>query len=114
MDEFKKERTEINMGILYDIQKQAEQFTLENRMVQCTEEMAELTQAFCKYQRIKSKDKTCKTKEPTVMYSITEEIADVEICLEQIKYLLGDEKQNQIEQIKQEKYKRTERRLVQE
>ena len=101
------------MGILYDIQKQAEQFTLENRMVQCMEEMAELTKVFCKYQRIKSKDKTCKTKEPTVMYGITEEIADVEICLEQIKYLLGEEKQNQIEQIKQEKYKRTEQRLAQ-
>lgn len=101
------------MGVLYDIQKQAEQFTLENRMVLCTEEMAELTKVFCKYQRIKSKDKTCTTKEPTVMYGITEEIADVEYCLEQIKYLLGEEKQKQIEEIKKEKYIRTEHRLLQ-
>ena len=101
------------MGLLYNIQKQAERFTLQNRMLQCTEEMAELSQQFCKYQRITEGDKTCKHYKPETLYNITEEIADVEYCLEQIKYLLGDKYIEQIEAIKEQKYRRTEQRLLQ-
>lgn len=71
--------------------KQAEQFGLENRMIQCTEEAGELIQALCKYQRIQQGDKTCQTDMCHAEYMITDEIADVELLLEQIKYLLGNE-----------------------
>lgn len=43
-------------------------------------------------------------------YMIAEEIADIEICMEQLKYLLGNKEK--IEQIKEEKIHRTEQRLL--
>ena len=43
-------------------------------------------------------------------YMIAEEMADIEICIEQLKYLLGNTEQ--IEQIKEEKIQRTENRLL--
>ena len=90
--------------------EQAEQFGLENRLLQCKEEAAELIQALCKYQRILQGDKTCQTDIIHAEYMIAEEMADVEICLKQLKYLLGNTEQ--IEQIKEEKIKRTEQRLL--
>lgn len=90
--------------------KQAEQFGLENRMIQCTEEAGELIQALCKYQRIQQGDKTCQTDMIHAEYMIAEEMADVEICIEQLKYLLGNER----EVIERKLYKldRTEQRLL--
>lgn len=90
--------------------EQAEQFGLENRMLQCTEEAGELIQALSKYQRILQGDKTCQTDMCHAEYMIAEEMADIEICIEQLKYLLGNSKQ--IEQIKEEKIHRTEQRLL--
>lgn len=90
--------------------EQAEQFGLENRMIQCTEEAGELIQALCKYQRIQQGDKTCQTDMIHAEYMIVEEMADIEICIEQLKYLLGNSKQ--IEQIKEEKIHRTELRIL--
>lgn len=90
--------------------KQAEQFGIENRLLQCIEECGELIQALSKYQRILQGDKTCQTDMCHAEYMITDEIADVEICIEQLKYLLGNSKQ--IEQIKEEKIHRTELRIL--
>lgn len=90
--------------------KQAEQFGIENRLLQCTEECGELIQALSKYQRILQGDKTCQIDMIHAEYMIAEEIADVEICIEQLKYLLGNTKQ--VEKIKEQKIQRTEQRLL--
>ena len=92
------------------IREQAEQFGLENRMLQCTEEAGELIPALSKYRRIKQGDKTCRTDMCHAEYMIAEEMADLEICIEQLKCLLGNTEQ--IEQIKAEKVHRTEQRLL--
>lgn len=56
-----------------EICKQAiEHFGAEKQIDMCIEEMAELTQALCKHKR-------------GLMHNVEEEIADVEIMLEQIK-----------------------------
>ena len=91
--------------------EQAEQFGLENRLLQCTEEAGELIQALSKYQRILQGDKTCQTDMIHAECMIAEEIADIEICIKQLKYLL-EITQEQIEQIKEEKVQRTEQRLL--
>ena len=91
--------------------EQAEQFGIENRMLQCCEEAGELIQALCKYQRIISGDKTCNTGIAHADYMVAEEIADIEICLEQIKHLLRNTKT--VERIKTQKIHRTEQRLLQ-
>lgn len=88
---------------------QAEQLGFSSRMFQCMEEMGELTQAFCKLIRVGNGDKTCKTKREDLIPNISEEIADVEICTEQIKYLLGIEKE--VDEWKEKKIKRTDERL---
>nr|DAP48947.1 MAG TPA: nucleoside triphosphate pyrophosphohydrolase [Caudoviricetes sp.] len=90
--------------------EQAEQFGLENRLVQCTEEAGELIQALSKYRRIQQGDKTCRTDMCHAEYMIAEEMADIEICIKQLKYMLGNTEQ--IEQIKAEKIQRTEQRLL--
>ena len=90
--------------------EQAEQFGLENRMIQCTEECGELIQALSKYQRILHGDKTCQTDMCHAEYMITDEMADVEICIEQLKYLLGNERE--VRERKLYKLDRTEQRLL--
>lgn len=89
--------------------KQAEQFGIENRLLQCTEECGELIQALSKYQRILQGDKTCQTGMCHAEYMIADEIADVELLLEQIKYLLGNERE--VIERKLYKLERTEQRL---
>lgn len=92
-----------------EIYKQAEQFGLENRMLQCTEECGELIQALSKYRRVSRNDKTCTTSSYETINSVLEEIADVEITLTQLKYLLC--KTEVVEHIKAKKIKRTKQRL---
>lgn len=92
------------------IREQAEQFGLENRMLQCTEECGELIQALCKYKRITQGDKTCNIDLIHAEYMIAEEIADIEICIEQLKYLMCNK--GEVNRIKHEKVKRTEQRLL--
>ena len=86
---------------------QAEMFGLDNRMTQATEELAELIQALCKYKRVQSGDKTVIATH--IRYNIIEEIADVEICIEQLKHLLDIN--NVVEEIKKNKIIRTEQRI---
>lgn len=66
------------------IKKIADTYGYDSQSRQCIEEMAELIQAINKYWR---KDLKCGQLEPSKL-SIIEEIADVEICLAQMKYLL--------------------------
>lgn len=84
------------MSAIGDIKKIAEHYGYECQSRQLIEEMAELTQSINKFWR---KQLDCgklqypKTKDEasflTEEYkSIVEEIADVEICLEQVKLLL--------------------------
>ena len=74
------------------------------------EECGELIQALSKYQRILQGDKTCQTDMCHAEYMITDEIADVELLLEQIKYLLGNERE--VRERKLYKLDRTEQRLL--
>lgn len=90
--------------------EQAERFGLENRMLQCMEECGELIQALSKYKRILQGDKTCKVKGQQAINMVLEEIADVEITLKQIKYLLC--KTEAVEHIKVRKVIRTEQRML--
>lgn len=56
-----------------DIKKIADHYGLNHQKIKLIEEMAELTQAICKGRDL----------------SITDEIADVEIMIEQVKYLMS-------------------------
>ena len=94
---------EYNIVERIDTRKQAEQFGIENRLLQCT-------QALSKYQRILQGDKTCQTDMCHAEYMIADEIADVELLLEQIKYLLGNERE--VRERKLYKLDRTEQRLL--
>lgn len=89
-----------------EFHKQAEKLGLDNRMMQCLEEMSELTKALCKWKRYYSSDLTLRQNIYQIRENVIEEIADTEYCLEQLKYLLGVK--GKVEQIKEEKLKRTE------
>jgi hypothetical protein len=82
-----------------DLRNIAEHYGLRVQMRQLIEEMAELTQVICKAERYDL---------DTVREHLVEEVADVEIVLEQVIYLLGD---NRIEQIRAEKIARQKRRI---
>ena len=82
-----------------DLRNIAEHYGLRVQMRQLIEEMAELTQVICKAERYDL---------DTVREHLVEEVADVEVVLEQVIYLLGD---NRIEQIRAEKIERQKRRI---
>ena len=63
------------------------------------EECAELIQAVSKFKR-------GKYDEYTIPSSLIEELADVEIMLNQIEYLLGDDVRKEIGRVKKDKIKR--------
>lgn len=98
-------------------------FGLDNRLRQASEECAELIQAVMKYQRAQENDKTLRSKamsklklspllpdnEAMILNNISEEIADVELCIEQIKYLMNTEQK--VEHIKRLKLERTKKLL---
>ena len=82
-----------------DLRNIAEHYGLRVQMRQLIEEMAELTQVICKSERYDL---------DTVREHLVEEVADVEVVLERVIYLLGD---NRIEQIRAEKIARQKRRI---
>ena len=98
-------------------------FGLDNRLRQVSEECAELIQAVMKYQRAQENDKTLRSKamsklklspllpdnETIIINNISEEIADVELCIEQIKYLMNTEQK--VDHIKRLKLERTKKLL---
>lgn len=74
------------------IKKIAEHYGIENQSIQLMEEMAELTIALNKYRRsskIEHQTISESIDEQFIIEQIIEEICDVEIVLEQIKYLLN-------------------------
>lgn len=94
-----------------DIIKQAKKFGIENRIDQTQEECAELIQALSKYKRtVVKKDKTCSVDELKARNMVTEEIADVEFCLTQIKKLMSISDM-EIEGIKSVKVTRIKKRM---
>lgn len=86
--------------MINNIHKIAEHYGFKAQSVLLIEEMSELTKAVCKYKRIieggQIPSKPIIKNE--VIENIAEEIADVEIMLEQVKYLLNipEEKLNKI------------------
>lgn len=66
-----------------DIEKIAQYYGYDNQSMQLIEEMAELTQAINHLRRIDNYEDVRSRQ------AVFEEIADVEIMLEQIKYLLN-------------------------
>lgn len=88
---------------------QADEFGLLNRLEQTEEEIGELLQAICKYKRMLNKDKTLRMPEMVVKYKIAEEIADVELCLLELKYLLQNKMT--VEEIIKDKLDRTEKEM---
>lgn len=84
----------------------ATHYGFENQSRQCVEEMAELTQAICKYKRAQGAEKRA------AMENLQEELADVEIMVRQLKALCDKEKveetikyklKRQLERIRNEK-----------
>lgn len=85
-----------------EIKQIADHYGLNNQMMQTIEEMGELTQAIVKVFRNGLDNERD---------NLIEELADVEIMIEQLDYLLGD---NQIEKIKEYKINRQLSRIAQE
>jgi len=93
---------EINMENMHDMCKQiADKYGYPSQSSQLMEECAELIQAINKYKRAKTAD-----EQHVALQHYAEEIADVEIMLDQIKYLL-DIKEDDLNDIKQYKLHRT-------
>ena len=80
-----------------------------NRKNQLIEEMSELTQALCKHQRLMC-DRTFNMSQTEVYKNILEEIADVEICLDEIKHCLSIDKDD-IRSMKEYKLRRTDGKI---
>lgn len=87
----------------------AEHYGLKAQSDLLIEETAELTKALSKFYRVFIDDYQKPSKpitEAEAIANITEEIADVEIMLEQVKYMFGIS-YDTIEDIKEKKVKRT-------
>lgn len=81
-------------------------YGVENQMIKTVEELSELSQALCKFLL-----KPYTESDRTILDNIYEEIADVEIMLEQCKMIFY-ESEDKINDYKKEKIKRLERRLM--
>ena len=76
----------------------------DKQLIVAIEELSELAKALCKYLR-------CNDNQPMDIDSIIEEIADVEIMLEQVK-LYFDITNLNVRLVKEKKLERTEARLL--
>ena len=92
----------------------ADHYGWDSQSRQCGEEMGELIQALNKYWRKELKCGKCTFDNSPVRtpneLKIIEEIADVEVCLDQLKYLLGCV--NMVEDIKDQKADRELHRII--
>ena len=95
-----------------DLKKIADHYGYEAQSSQLVEECAELIQAVNKYRRAKAGagQPLADYKITVVLDNLIEEIADVEIMLEQIKYLLQIP-EDEIEAVKLFKVNRTKERM---
>lgn len=80
--------------------KNAEYYGYKRQSQQAIEECAELIQAISKYNRLLNGEYTGKDKK--IIANLIEELADVEICIEQLKHFLeiSDTKINNIKEYK--------------
>lgn len=76
------------MVLAEEIKNIADHFGYEEQREQLVEEMAELIQALNKYRRATKGSTGLTNKAKIALDNVVEEIADVEVVLEQIKYLL--------------------------
>lgn len=88
------------------MQKAIDTYGVENQMIKTVEELSELSQALCKFL-----SKPYTESDRTILDNIYEEMADVEIMLEQCKMIFY-ESEDKINDYKKEKIKRLERRLM--
>lgn len=88
------------------MQKAINTYGVENQIIKTVEELSELSQALCKFL-----SKPYTESDRTILDNIYEEIADVEIMLEQCKMIFY-ESEDKINDYKKEKIKRLERRLM--
>lgn len=94
--------------MINDIHKIADHYGFKAQSIMLIEEMAELTQAITKYKRFTENGQPVRNviSKSMLKSNIVEEIADVEIMLEQIKYLLNITDED-TSKIKAEKIRRT-------
>ena len=71
----------------------------EPQIDMCIEEMAELTQALCKYKR----NKRAKRTDNENLENVQEEIADVLHCVNQMSFLFGEDAVNTVMEKKLER-----------
>ena len=76
------------MGISEELKRVADYYGYEEQSNQLIEECAELIQALNKYRRSGGKGQKTDIRTDLAFFNIVEEVADVEVMLEQIKYLL--------------------------
>lgn len=81
-----------------EVETIAEHFGMDNQMIKTAEELSELIQVICK---IQAEGITIESYQ-----NLVEEVADVEIMLERIKYL-HEIPESEIEETKKEKIERT-------
>lgn len=88
------------------LKKIVNHYGFSNQLQMLVEEMAELTQAICKYKRYNDA-----TNRIAVIENLIEEMADVEVVLTQVKMIVGNDDvekriaekvERQLERIKQE------------
>ena len=104
------------MNITQELYKIAEHYGYEEQSSQLTEECAELIQAVSKYRRANVDvpyTKTQASAQRVALDNLVEEIADVEIMLEQIRYLLQIPEED-IQAVKIYKVNRTKERIQNE
>lgn len=89
------------------MQKAINTYGVENQIIKTVEELSELSQALCKILTSKFTDDNSEISE-----NIFEEIADVEIMLEQCKMMFKFKCDKDVSEWKQDKVKRLERRLM--
>lgn len=94
------------------IKEIADYYKIEKQQRQLAEECAELIQATSKYMRYREQA-YASSNDWTYIQDVIEEIADVEIMLEEMKYLLNINK-DAIEQIKINKIERQLKRIQEE
>ena len=97
------------MKIKEEIQKIAKTYGYEPQSRQCIEEMAELTQAINKYWRKKGNGQATDRELDKCYNNIVEELADVQIMIWQLTYLLNADVETEIESKIERQLKRIEK-----
>lgn len=91
------------------VHAQTQQMYSEAIVINAMEEMAELIQALCKVMRLMLGDKTLRKTEKEVSAMVDEEIADTEIALNRLVYIMGyqGQRMEKVKQIIEHKIDRT-------